>query len=143
MRLKLLALLLCFLSSIGYAEPRMTRLNQGTMTPYAGVLLNNEAEAAIRAKMEEQKQLCLVDIDSAKKQKDIDCSKEKSKAANECSANAKLCEQEKLEKQREIDRVKSELKKYENQQLIDYVYAGSGFVVGAGLVILVVKALNW
>jgi hypothetical protein len=35
------------------------------------------------------------------------------------------------------------LKKFENQGFYDSLYAGGGFIVGASIVILVVKALRW
>lgn len=141
-KIKYYILLLFLLPSLCFAEPRMTRLSLGQTAPYPGILLNNEAEAQIRAKYEEQQRLCALNLDFAKKQKDIDCISEKELLKNDKDSEIKRNKITLDEKATEIVRIKEQLKKYENQYLYDCLYAGAGFVVGAGLTVLIVSVLK-
>lgn len=126
MRSIFILILITFISQTGYAQ-KISSLQKGEKAPFAGILLDREAEARISAKKDTEVRLCLAD-----KEYKLE------KLKTECGFNQRLLNIEK-EKQKKIydelirlktERIKS-LQRYNPN--IKFYWALGGFVAGIGV----------
>jgi len=124
MRSILILILITFISQTAYGQ-KVSSLQKGEKAPFAGILLDREAEARISAKKDTEVRLCLAD-----KEYKLE------KLKTECGFNQRLLNIEK-EKQKkiydELLTLKTERIKALQKPDLKLYFALGGFVAGIGV----------
>jgi hypothetical protein len=121
-------------------------LRKGQIAPYTGTLFSPRAAGSIITQIDAQKQQIIIEVQHAREVEQANCTFKLSEATTHYNADKKISDAKLEERNKRIVILSEQLKQEENNRTNTSLWvglgAGGGFIVGVGITVLTIYAVN-